>query len=135
MAAYDEDIWSKGSTVYDALLDKNRYNQDLVDLIRQANQSSIKDPDIKISIVVKKLAKKLKQIKTEFDELTKQEEFAKNPLHFLFTCDDDLTEMQDWCFDNDLLCKVKFVSIMEYDIQAIIFKTEEDATAFKLRWI
>ena len=128
-----EDVW-KDSLVGSYIEKDYTYEQDLYTLIQQVNQANPANETPEVPKLIKELTRELKKAKNLFDELTQQKKFASNPLHFLYATSDDLDEMQDWCFENDLVFKIEVVEFLDTEIQAIIFKTEEDAMAFKLRW-
>jgi len=113
------------------------YLKKMHDLLTQTQQLPfhIKSDGPETKGLVRELEGQLLKAKIVFEDLTRQTEIANNPLNFLYAFDEDLDEMQDWCFENDLIFKVIVEEIIDIEIQIIHFKTEEDATAFKLRWI
>ncbi len=128
--------------IIDEVCDKNRpedtaYQQRLYDLLNQASRQPLHiESDVpETKILVKELEDQLLKAKILFEYLTKQTEIVNNPLNFLYAIDEDLDEKQDWCFENDLIFKVIVEELIDIEVQIILFKTEEDATAFKLRWI
>lgn len=129
---WDEKI--KDIAIYDQYYRRD-YEKDFVDFIKQVKQPyPVTDKEPEISKLTKLLARELKEAKALFDKLAAQKQFADNPLNFLYSVNDNLNEMQNWCFENDLVFKLVTIDILEDEVQAIVFKTEEDAMAFKLRW-
>lgn len=131
MSVYKED-WAKLDDYGDAR--DHLHITKLSNLVQQMNQQTVTESEPEIKSVIKDLSIELKRAKALYNELSRQKKLVDDPLTFLYMCDEDLDEMRDWCFENNLVCKIIFLSISDYDVQAMVFKSKEDAMAFKLQW-
>lgn len=82
-----------------------------------------------------RLDKEISKIEEKLEKLKRDRGLYDDGRIFVYRKSYSLDEIRDWCFEQNIVFKMENATILSNQVRLLIFRTREDAMAFKLTFL